>query len=397
MATRSEVMAAYVANPKASFSPTEDAIQFFMQGGLENFNQIVDEVRAQNPALAAQIDTERAAANRAITGGGAAVTPVTRPATPATPVTPATLVTPATRPVTPAVDNSALYRNLVTQAYGGIGRTGVGTGANQIDQSGYDFWLNALQTGALTPETFGPSFNRAVSQYVTENPTNLITQNVQAYKPFQNTGLLSQSQLQPQSTGAKAVPTYQPQSLAQNFQNYMGIPIGAQYNPAVTAGGVSPYSQIKALTPQFVNPYAGTVANTSMGGYNPMLYEQVKAAARAAGSLAPTDYIVDGDGDGGAAAAAAAASAADSAAAAAASATGTAPGSDGTPGSGAAQGGLITRVFGPDPAGPDEGQVNMMRGEYVIKKSSVDKYGRGLLDMINEGKVPVKKAKSLLF
>jgi hypothetical protein len=35
-------------------------------------------------------------------------------------------------------------------------------------------------------------------------------------------------------------------------------------------------------------------------------------------------------------------------------------------------------------------------GEYVIKKSAVKKYGRGLLDMINEGEVPVKKIKSLL-
>ena len=97
-----------------------------------------------------------------------------------------------------------------------------------------------------------------------------------------------------------------------------------------------------------------------------------------------------------AAAAAAAATAADSATASDASATGTAAGSDGSPGSGAAMGGLITSVFGPDPAGPDEGQVNMMRGEYVIRKSSVNKYGKGLLDMINEGKVPAKKIRSLL-
>jgi len=377
MATRDEVIAAYAANPKASLAPTEDAIQFFMQGGLGNFNQIVDEARAQNPALAAQIDAQRATTSGGTTTGG-------------------------TRTTTGggAVDNSALYRGLVTQAYGGIGRKGFGTGTNQIDQSGYDFWLNALQNGTLTPETFNASFNRSVGQYVTENPTNALTQAVQAYKPFANTGLLSQSQMQPQSVGAPAVPTYQPQSLAQNFQNYMGIPIGAQYNPAVTTGGTSPYSQIKALTPQFVNPYAGVVANTAMGGYNPMLYEQVKAAARAAGSLAPTDYLIDqstGGSTGGEAAAAAAASAADGAAAAANSASGSAPGSDGAPGSGAAMGGLITNVFGPDPAGPDEGQVNMMRGEYVIKKSSVDKYGKGLLDMINEGKVPVKKAKSLLF
>jgi len=60
------------------------------------------------------------------------------------------------------------------------------------------------------------------------------------------------------------------------------------------------------------------------------------------------------------------------------------------------KGGLVTNVFGPDPAGPDEGQVNIMRGEYVIKKSAVDKYGQGLLDMINNGKIPAKKMKSLL-
>jgi hypothetical protein len=364
MATREEVIAAYAANPKASLAPTEDAIQFWMQGGLGNFNQIVDEARAQNPALAAQIDTQRA---------------TTRPVTP--PVTP---VTPVTRPVTPTVDNSALYRDLVTQAYGGIGRTGFGTGPKNIDQSGYDFWLNALQTGALTPETFGSSFNRAVGQYVTENPTNAITQNVQAYKPFQNIGLLSQSQMQPQSMGAQAMPNYQPQSLAQNFQNYMGIPIGAQYNPAVTAGGASPYSQIKAISPQMVNPYAGIVANTAMGGYNPMLYENIRAANAAAAARAggSTDYLVDGgsggvggdSGDGGG-------------------------GITGGGGGGAmAKGGYVHGglMFGANPPGPDDGAVNLDIGEYVIKKSSVDKYGKGLLDMINEGKVPAKKMKSLL-
>jgi hypothetical protein len=313
-----------------------------MQGGLGNFNTIVDQARAQNPALAAQIDAQRAT-----------TLPVTRPVTP---------VTPVTRPVTPTVDNSALYRDLVTQAYGGIGRKGFGTGTNQIDQSGYDFWLNALQTGALTPETFGSSFNRAVGQYVTENPTNPLTQAVQAYKPFQNTGLLSQSQMQPQSMGAQPVTNYQPQSLAQNFQNYMGIPIGAQYNPAVTAGGASPYSQIRALSPQMVNPYAGIVANTAMGGYNPMLYENIRAANAAAAAAAPAASVNDG------------------------STGGMAKG-------GYVHGGLMS---GPNPAGPDDGAVNLDIGEYVIKKSSVDKYGKGLLDMINEGKVPAKKMKSLL-
>ena len=342
MATRAEVLAAYAANPKAELRPNEEAIQFWMNNDLGQFNTLVDQVRAANPTLAAQIDAQRA---------------TTRPVTP--PVTP---VTPVTRPVTPTVDNSALYRDLVTQAYGGIGRKGFGTGTNQIDQSGYDFWLNALQNGTLTPETFNASFNRSVGQYVTENPTNPLTQAVQAYKPFQNTGLLSQSQMQPQSMGAQAVPTYQPQSLAQNFQNYMGIPIGAQYNPAVTAGGASPYSQIKAISPQMVNPYAGIVANTAMGGYSPMLYENIRAANAAAAAAAPVASVNDG------------------------STGGMAKG-------GYVHGGLM---FGANPPGPDDGAVNLDIGEYVIKKSSVDKYGKGLLDMINEGKVPAKKMKSLL-
>jgi N-acetylmuramoyl-L-alanine amidase len=60
------------------------------------------------------------------------------------------------------------------------------------------------------------------------------------------------------------------------------------------------------------------------------------------------------------------------------------------------QGGMVDGLFGMNPPGPDDGAGYLDRGEYVIKKSSVNKYGRGLLDMINEGKVPAKKMKSLL-
>jgi len=62
-----------------------------------------------------------------------------------------------------------------------------------------------------------------------------------------------------------------------------------------------------------------------------------------------------------------------------------------------AKGGMVDSLLGPNPTGPDDGMAALDRGEYVIKKAAVDKYGKGLLDMINEGKVPVKKAKSLLF
>jgi hypothetical protein len=73
-------------------------------------------------------------------------------------------------------------------------------------------------------------------------------------------------------------------------------------------------------------------------------------------------------------------------------------GASGDGDSGYAKGGKVTkdRLKGPDPKGPDEGYGALLSGEYVIKKSAVKKYGQGLLGMINDGKIPAKKMKSLL-
>ena len=59
--TREQVLAAYAANPLAEARPSEQAIQYWQNAGLGSFNQTVDAVRAANPVLAAQIDTQRAA------------------------------------------------------------------------------------------------------------------------------------------------------------------------------------------------------------------------------------------------------------------------------------------------------------------------------------------------
>ena len=145
--------------------------------------------------------------------------------------------------------------------------------------------------------------------------------------------------------------------------------MSAQYNPGVTAGGASPYSQVMGQMRPFTNPYAGVVAGQAMGGYNPALYDQIAAA-----NLANTE--------------------AEKLAASAMPATGLESSSTG----GLAKGGMVHGgvMFGSNPPGPDDGAVNLDLGEYVIKKDAVNKYGRGLLDMINEGKVPAKKMKSLL-
>jgi hypothetical protein len=180
------------------------------------------------------------------------------------------------------------------------------------------------------------------------------------------------------------------QGLAENFANYQSIPIGSQYNPGVTAGGFSPYEQVMGQMRPLGNPYANVMAGQAMGGYDPALYDQILAnnAARAVAANANmtlADYYAGGgggdSGDGGG-------------------------GGDGNtgggPGTGAAgdaafaKGGIVRNLLGPNPPGPDDGAGYLQNGEYVIKKSSVNKYGKGLLDMINECKVPAKKMKSLL-
>jgi len=157
------------------------------------------------------------------------------------------------------------------------------------------------------------------------------------------------------------------QGFAQNFNNYQSIPIGSQYNPFAVGGSGSPYGQIMGQMKPVGNPYQNVVGNLPMGGYNPGLYDQIAAANTAK-------------------------TAADAAAIAATQQN------DSSSTGGAAKGGYVHGglMFGPNPPGPDDGAVNLDLGEYVIKKSSVDKYGKGLLDMINEGKVPAKKMKSLL-
>jgi hypothetical protein len=161
--------------------------------------------------------------------------------------------------------------------------------------------------------------------------------------------------------------------IAQNFANYQSIPIGAQYNPNVVGGTGSPYSQIMGQMRPFTNPYAGLPVNQPMGGYNPGLYDQLLTSnvAKAAPDLVNTTAQQDAQNRLGMEA----------------SSTG-----------GMAKGGMVHGglMFGMNPPGPDDGAVNLDLGEYVIKKSSVDKYGKGLLSMINEGKVPAKKLKSLL-
>jgi hypothetical protein len=136
----------------------------------------------------------------------------------------------------------------------------------------------------------------------------------------------------------------------------------------------------------------GVASNTPMGGYDPGLYDRI-AQANAVASLAAgtgTTIPIETGGDSGGGY-----SIGDQGGDAAGN-TGGGPGTGAVGDTAYAMGGMVDGLFGMNPPGPDDGAGYLERGEYVIKKSAVNKYGKGLLDMINEGKVPAKKMKSLL-
>ena len=157
------------------------------------------------------------------------------------------------------------------------------------------------------------------------------------------------------------------QGFAQNLNNYTSIPIGAQYNPAVVGGTGSPYSQIMRQMTPVGNPYATVLGGIPMGGYDPSIYDPNLLS----------NFVAER---------------ADQVAADAAAATAAQNAMD----YGGFNGGLITKVMGPNPSTPDDGTMFVQKGEYIVKKDSVNKYGKGLLDQINDGKIPAKKMKSLL-
>ena len=137
------------------------------------------------------------------------------------------------------------------------------------------------------------------------------------------------------STGAVNY-TMSPKEIADYFRANQGQADSTTYDWAVS-NGVSP-EQIAAST--------GVPLSTVAAKWRDAKAKKDKAAAEAKAASLFTDPSAADDGGTAAAAAAAAATAADSAAASAASASGTAPGSDGSPGSGAKRGGLMKLAMG---------------------------------------------------
>ena len=95
--------------------------------------------------------------------------------------------------------------NLVNQAYGNIGRSSVGTNLNQIDQGGQNYWMNQLNSGAISPQDFAGIFSKA-AQAAQPETANM----------YQNQALSQIRGARPSGDAQQFYqPVYQPQ-----YQNY---------------------------------------------------------------------------------------------------------------------------------------------------------------------------------
>jgi len=76
-------------------------------------------------------------------------------------------------------------RSLIEAQYATIGRSGVGEGANQIDQAGLNAWTDALVRGDFSAADLGSRFGAAVTDYMAQNPDDQYTQYVKEYQAKQ--------------------------------------------------------------------------------------------------------------------------------------------------------------------------------------------------------------------
>jgi len=76
------------------------------------------------------------------------------------------------------------FSSMINDAYRSLGRVGIGTDTSNIDQTGYDYWMNQLQAGAnggIAPRDFKNQFKIATNDYIRQKPDDDYTKYIQGY------------------------------------------------------------------------------------------------------------------------------------------------------------------------------------------------------------------------
>jgi hypothetical protein len=175
-------------------------------------------------------------------------------------------------------------RKLVEAQYATIGRSGVGTGAGQIDETGLKNWTDALVGGTLKASDLGSRFGTAVTDYMAQNPADQYTQYVKDYQAKQaGTG-----------TGTTGGIT----NLATTAADTSGI--ATLNNAGATTSGVDPATARMQVTNMYRNvlgrdPDPEGLAfwsNAIAGGRSPeSIYQDFLTSAKANTELVRADQI----------------------------------------------------------------------------------------------------------
>lgn len=332
--------------------------------------------------------------------------------------------------------NSEKLSDLISTISNDYGGDGAGTSATAVDDAGLATSTNigtmgvtgiAAALGAMTGLPVGLAANMIGKQAI----ANAI--NAQSHAQavaFNNALVANQLGITNSSQNAAALaaaidslsaanPASQAAvSAAQAAQGISGISGGAAANAAANAAAAA---SAAGHSDAAIGAASQAAANAAVAGLSAAAQAQAASNAAASvdgGTTGPGSAVGIGvgsttginamDAQSDAASAAAAAAAAGVAAADAVGMDGMGVGSVGADaggvsgigadGIGFADGGIVLkhRLAGPNPNGPDDGYAALKLGEYVIKQSSVDKYGTEIFDRINQGKISKKAMNSLL-
>lgn len=126
--------------------------------------------------------------------------------------------------------------SIVEQAYATIGRTDFGTATNTIDQAGFDYWKNQLDTGAISVSNFAAAFNTAVDEYVKAQPTDPYSVYVKEVRGYASGGYYQGGMALVGENGPEII----------NFKN-PGMVYNAGQTDSLLGGGEAMIAEVRGL------------------------------------------------------------------------------------------------------------------------------------------------------
>lgn len=179
------------------------------------------------------------------------------------------LKTPNYSLATPKTD--ADYAPIISKAYEGIGRTGIGDKVSNIDQAGYDSMMYQLKTGAVSPEDFNAYFTKGANDYMNKNPNTDLTKYVQGY---QNSKNMDANELQKLGQMPLVIPVATPAAAATSTPTATATSVPEDTSTSAVDPYAYPdnfdlrYSINEARGGHIKYAHGGSVQHFSGGGYN---------------------------------------------------------------------------------------------------------------------------------